>query len=118
VGGGENGGPELAQEREREKGREEGREEVRQRRDFDLLKHVSTLNVISLVLVEALLKDVAAPPPVALFGISLLIAMIGLFLTLRGREAGLLVRGLAAVSYLLFLGGLGWALIVPGILGT
>lgn len=107
-----------AQEQAQEQAREEGREEVRQRRDSDLLKHVSTLNVISLVLVEALLKDVAAPPPVALFGTSLLVAMIGLFLTLRGREAGLLVRGLAAFSYLLFLGGLGWALIVPGIFGT
>jgi hypothetical protein len=55
---------------------------VRQRRDFDLLKHVSTLNVISLALVEALLRDVAEPPPVALFGISLFVAMFGLFLTL------------------------------------
>jgi hypothetical protein len=78
---------------ERQIGREEGREEERQKRDFELLKHVSTLNVISLVLVQALIENVPTKPepPVYIFGTSLLLAMGGLAWTLRGRaEGGLL----------------------------
>jgi hypothetical protein len=106
----------IVREEGREEGRKEGREEERQKRDFELLKHVSTLNIISLVLVQALLEDANAPllPPVIVFSISLLLAMSGLTLTnIVGWDAGKFVRVLTAFSYLAFLLGLTSAVLVP-----
>jgi hypothetical protein len=91
---------------------QEAQEKERRDRIFDLLKHVSTLNVAALVLVLALLRDFnpiilpgAEVVPLLFFGGSLLISMFGLFLPPLG--GGHLVLAVAAIglSYLTFLSG-------------
>jgi hypothetical protein len=97
------------------------REKQRQQRDFDLLKHVSTLDVATIVLVlavpEAFAPPTQRPEPTGLplfalilFFLSLLCAMVGLFVYVWiGWTAGRGVRYLTIISCLLFLGGLGAA---------
>ncbi len=84
------------------------REREREQRDFDLLKHVSTLNVISLVLVQTLLAEFPEQTRTTLwiFGGSLLIAMVGLALTLLGRGWKTPVRVITFLAYMVFLFGL------------
>jgi hypothetical protein len=93
------------------------REREREQRDFELLRHVSTLNVATVVLLAALLRDFSPErlrtdtptlPFAALgcFGVSLLLGMGGLLYTLGGRETALSVRFIAGVAYFAFLIGL------------
>ena len=77
---------------------------------FDLLKHVSTLNVAALVLTLALLRDFDPPvyapeAPLLFFGGSLLLSMLGLAAAPWGRPPGALVTLAITLAYLAFFGG-------------
>ena len=103
---------------------EAAREEQRQQRDFEMLKHMSTLDVAALVLLLALVRDfsparIRTDPPILtlvtllLFFASLLCAIGGLFLNVaQGRDAAPSVRILTGLAYLAFLGALVMAFVV------
>jgi hypothetical protein len=95
---------------------EREREKERQQRDFELLKHISTLNVATIVLLLTIARDFSPKAPttlplgtVLLFYASLLCAMIALVLhIILGRVGAKRVRTLTAVSLVLFAFGLGF----------
>ena len=99
---------------------EEERVEHLERRDLELLKHVSTLNVATLVLLAALVRDFSPETatigiskwPLVAFGISMVVSIIGLGLTLQGRSGTRLVRFFIIAAYALFLLGLALALLI------
>jgi hypothetical protein len=96
---------------EEEQLREE--EKAVRERLFDLLKHVSTLNVAALVLTLALLQDfpptglhpVVEDMPLAVFGVSLLASMFGPAFAPWNRPPGVLAAVAITVSYLMFFCG-------------
>jgi hypothetical protein len=103
-----------------DRAREPERERQLQQRDFDLLKHISTLNVASLVLLLALIKDFSPkairedPPTLTLWAVflffgSLLLGILGLcFILFKQQGAALFIRFLATLCYVVFFAG--WCL--------
>ena len=94
---------------------EQEREKERQQRDFELLKHISTLNVATIVLLLTIARDFTPGRQTALplgtlllFYVSLLCAMIALVLHITlGRVGAKRVRTLTAFSLVFFALGLG-----------
>lgn len=93
---------------------DDARQEHLERRDLELLKHVSTLNVATLVLLAALVRDFS-PSSAAVggskwvlvaFGVSLVLSLIGLGTTLQGRSGTSMVRALILSACFFFLLGL------------
>jgi hypothetical protein len=95
-----------------------------EQRDFEMLKHISTLNVATLVLLLALVKDFSTNQiktnpsfstllPLILFSVSLGCAIFGLFMHVtQGRDADWGVRISTVVAYGSFLLGLVVAIFV------
>jgi hypothetical protein len=97
---------------------DDDRQEHLERRDLELLKHVSTLNVATLVLLAALVRDFSPSSATVggskwvllAFGVSLLLSLFGLGTTLQGRSGTNIVRAFIISAYGVFLLGLGVAL--------
>jgi len=104
-------------------GHEEEREREKRDRVFEILKHASTLNVATLILLVALLRDFSpegvvpgAPSfAVGLFGISLLVSVfaLGFFpLSSIDRRLDVFLYLSAFASLMIFLTGVFFALVI------
>lgn len=98
---------------EKERRRDELEREMRDR-TFDLLKHVSTLNVAALVLILALLGDFTPKGilpgveelPLVCFGVSLIFSMFGLFFAPLGWLSEGIVFLATLLSFATFMVGM------------